>query len=34
MENLDSLEFLNEKQEAIEYLIENVVFLDWKISLT
>ena len=34
MENLDSIEFLNEKQEAIEYLIENVVFLDWKISLT
>lgn len=34
MENLDSLEFLNEKQEAIEYLIENVVFFDWKISLT
>lgn len=27
-ENLDSLEFLKEKQEAIEYLIENVVFLD------
>lgn len=34
MENLDSLEFLKSKEEAIEYLIENIVFLDWKISLT